>query len=113
MGGLAAFSQLVTEDTILSMPRSRSLCGAGSDTQIPPRSAADVAGAVPLAVAVRARCTGSWCPSIKSAQTSLTRRRQITLISARHGRIVQLIRFASQSFFSHFGLLDRLPIADA
>jgi hypothetical protein len=47
------------------------------------------------------------------SQTSLTRRRQITLISARHGRIVQLIRFALQSFFPHFGPPDRLPIADA
>jgi hypothetical protein len=37
----------------------------------------------------------------------------ITLISTRHGRIVQLICFASPSIFPHFGLPDRLPIADA
>lgn len=113
MGNLAAFSELVTEDTILSMPpQPESMRGGKRYANSSATGCQRGRGSTTCC-----RCARAVYRQLVSIDKECSdfahEAAAITLISTHHGRIVQLIRFASQSFFPHFGLLDRLPIADA
>ena len=112
-GDLDAFTALLADDAILSMP-PEPVWYAG------PAAIRRFLGTVlPAWVGqyrlLPLRANGSLAVAVYR-QSSTGRPHEataITLLSARHGRLVQMVRFASPKLFPRFGLPDRLPISSA
>jgi RNA polymerase sigma-70 factor (ECF subfamily) len=112
-GDLDAFTALLADDAILSMPPEpewyagrdaiRRFLGTVLPAWVGQYRLLPLRANGSLAVAVyRQRAIGQ--PHEATA---------ITLVSARQGRIAQMIRFASPKLFPRFGLPDRLPISSS
>ncbi|HME91773.1 MAG TPA: nuclear transport factor 2 family protein, partial [Myxococcaceae bacterium] len=112
-GDLDAFTALLADDAILSMPPDPVWYAGRKETR---RFLSTVLPAwvgqyrlLPLSA------NGTVAVAVYR-QTNLGQPHEataVTLLFARDGRIAQMIRFASPRLFRHFGLPDRLPISHA